>query len=53
MIILFLERRIAADQTWALLQLLANGRKEIEEGRTIPAVDVFTQVESMDREDSE
>jgi hypothetical protein len=51
--LLFLERHSAPDQTGALLQLLAHGRKEIEEGRLIPAADVFAQVESMDRDDLE
>lgn len=41
------------EQAMALLQLLAGGRKEIEEGRIIPAADVFTQIEAMDRDDLE
>lgn len=41
------------EQAMALLQLLAGGRKDIEEGRVIPATDVFAQIEAMDRDDSE
>lgn len=41
------------EQAMALLQLLAGGRKDIEEGRVIPAADVFAQIEAMDRDDSE
>lgn len=36
------------EQAMALLQLLAHGRKEIEEGRITPAADVFAQIEAMD-----
>ncbi|AUT47702.1 type II toxin-antitoxin system Phd/YefM family antitoxin [Achromobacter sp. Marseille-Q0513] len=39
------------EQAIALLQLLAQGRREIEEGRTIPATDVFARIEAMDQED--
>ena len=38
------------EQTMALLQLLAHGRKEIEEGRITPAVDVFAQIDAMDKD---
>ncbi|OZI52113.1 type II toxin-antitoxin system Phd/YefM family antitoxin [Bordetella genomosp. 5] len=41
------------EQTIALLQLLAHGRREIEEGRVIPAADVFARSEALDREDAE
>lgn len=41
------------EQAIALLQLLAHGRKEIEEGRVTPAADVFAQIEAMDKDDSE
>lgn len=41
------------EQTIALLQLLAHGRREIEEGRVIPAGDVFARIEALDREDAE
>ena len=41
------------EQAMALLQLLAGGRKDIEEGRVIPATDVFAQIQAMDRDDSE
>ncbi|OZI42488.1 prevent-host-death protein [Bordetella genomosp. 5] len=41
------------EQTIALLQLLAHGRREIEEGRVIPAADVFARIEALDREDAE
>ncbi|MEN4920980.1 type II toxin-antitoxin system Phd/YefM family antitoxin [Achromobacter spanius] len=41
------------EQAFALLQLLAHGRKEIEEGRITPASEVFTQIEAMDQDDSE
>lgn len=39
------------EQAIALLQLLAQGRREIEEGRTTPATDVFARIEAMDQED--
>ncbi|OZI70972.1 type II toxin-antitoxin system Phd/YefM family antitoxin [Bordetella genomosp. 12] len=39
------------EQTIALLQLLAHGRREIEEGRVVPAADVFAQIEAMDKGD--
>jgi prevent-host-death family protein len=39
------------EQAIALLQLLAQGRREIEEGRTTPAMDVFARIEAMDQED--
>jgi len=41
------------EQAMALLQLLAHGRKEIEEGRIMPAADVFAQIEAMDKDDEE
>jgi hypothetical protein len=41
------------EQTIALLQLLAHGRREIEEGRVVPAADVFAQIDAMDKEDAE
>ncbi|MBO1015634.1 type II toxin-antitoxin system Phd/YefM family antitoxin [Achromobacter sp. SD115] len=41
------------EQAMALLQLLAHGRKEIEEGRITPAADVFAQIETMDKDDEE
>lgn len=41
------------EQTIALLQLLAHGRRDIEEGRIVPAADVFAQIEALDKEDSE
>lgn len=41
------------EQTIALLQLLAHGRREIEEGRVVPAADVFAQIEVMDKEDAQ
>lgn len=41
------------EQAMALLQLLAGGRKDIEEGRVRPATDVFAQIESLDRDDAE
>lgn len=37
------------EQTIALLQLLIQGRRDIEEGRVVPAVDVFAQAEVMDQ----
>ena len=36
------------EQAMALLQLLAHGRKEIEEGRITLAADVFAQIEALD-----
>lgn len=41
------------EQAIALLQPLAHGRREIEEGRIVPATDVFARIEAMDKEDSE
>ncbi|MNL60630.1 hypothetical protein D3C87_1844600 [compost metagenome] len=41
------------EQAIALLQLLAHGRKEIEEGRITPAAEVFAQIEALDQDDSE
>lgn len=41
------------EQTIALLQLLARGRREIEEGRVVPVANVFAQIEAMDKEGSE
>ena len=41
------------EQTIALLQLLAHGRREIEEGRVVPAADVFAQIEAMDKDDAQ
>ncbi|SAI07576.1 prevent-host-death family protein [Bordetella ansorpii] len=41
------------EQTIALLQLLALGRREIEEGRVVQAADAFAKIEEMDAEDAE
>jgi len=41
------------EQTIALLQLLAQGRRNIEEGRVVAAADVFADFEAMDRADEE
>lgn len=41
------------EQTIALLQLLALGRREIEEGRVVEGADVFAKIEEMDAEDAE
>jgi hypothetical protein len=38
----------ATEQSRALLQLLAGGRADIDEGRIIPAADVFSQIEILD-----
>ncbi|WP_092581351.1 hypothetical protein [Achromobacter sp. NFACC18-2] len=46
-----LKRHGDLNQIMALVQLLANGRKDIDEGRVIPAADVFAQLEAMDRAD--
>ena len=44
------EQRFEAKvQTTALLHLLAGGGANIDEGRVIPAADVFAQIEAMDR----
>ncbi len=43
----------AQEQAMALLQLLAHGSKEIEEGRITPARDVFAQIEAMDKDHEE
>lgn len=41
------------EQIIALLQLLAQGRRDIEEGRVVPAADVFAQIDAMDEADEE
>lgn len=41
------------EQAMALLQLLAHGRREIEEGRVSPAADVFARIDALDEEDEE
>ncbi|CAB3706601.1 MULTISPECIES: type II toxin-antitoxin system Phd/YefM family antitoxin [Achromobacter] len=41
------------EQAMALLQLLAHGRREIEEGRVSPAADVFARIDALDDEDEE
>jgi prevent-host-death family protein len=41
------------EQTIALLQLLAHGKREIEEGEVISADDVFAEIEALDRADEE
>lgn len=41
------------EQAMALLQMLAHGRREIEEGRVVPAADVFAQIEALDQADEE
>jgi prevent-host-death family protein len=41
------------EQAIALLQLLAQGRRDIQEGRITPAKDVFAQIEAMDKADEE
>ncbi|WP_321930669.1 type II toxin-antitoxin system Phd/YefM family antitoxin [Paraburkholderia guartelaensis] len=38
-------------QTLALLKILTLGRKDIEAGRYIPASDVFTELDQMDKDD--
>lgn len=37
------------EQAIALLQLLAQGQRDIEEGRVMAAADVFADIEAMDR----
>ncbi|NSX04749.1 type II toxin-antitoxin system Phd/YefM family antitoxin [Cupriavidus gilardii] len=41
------------EQTIALLQLLAQGRRHIEEGRVVSAEDVFAEIEALDKADEE
>ncbi|OCZ96043.1 prevent-host-death protein [Achromobacter xylosoxidans] len=41
------------EQAMALLQLLARGRREIEEGRVSRAADVFARIDALDEEDEE
>ncbi|MFY4258085.1 type II toxin-antitoxin system Phd/YefM family antitoxin [Achromobacter xylosoxidans] len=41
------------EQAMALLQLLAHGRREIEEGRVSPAAEVFARLDALDEEDEE
>lgn len=37
------------EQAMALLQILAQGRREIEEGKTIPAAEVFAHIDALDQ----
>lgn len=53
LIVMDVESYEEQEQAMALLQLLAHGRKEIEEGRITPAADVFAQIEAMDKDDEE
>ncbi|MFF7057564.1 hypothetical protein ACFY89_12875 [Achromobacter spanius] len=41
------------EQTIALLQLLADGRRVAEQGGGVAAADVFAEIEEMDKEKSE
>lgn len=41
------------EQAMAPLQLLAHGRREIEEGRVSPAAGVFARIDALDEEDEE
>lgn len=41
------------EQAMALLQLLAHGRREIEEGKTVLAADAFAQIDALDQTDEE
>ncbi|WGS54453.1 type II toxin-antitoxin system Phd/YefM family antitoxin [Paraburkholderia sp. D15] len=41
----------AQQQTVALLKILALGQKEIAQGRTTPAEDVFAELDRLDREE--
>jgi len=41
----------AQQQTVALLKILALGQKEIAEGRTTPAEEVFAELDRMDKEE--
>ncbi|MES2187437.1 MAG: type II toxin-antitoxin system Phd/YefM family antitoxin [Pseudomonadota bacterium] len=41
------------EQAIALLQLLAQGRREIEEGRLVPAAEVFARIDALDEADEE
>ncbi|ALM83529.1 hypothetical protein [Bordetella sp. N] len=37
-------------QAISLLQSLAHGHREIEEGRVVPAADVFAEIETIDQQ---
>lgn len=41
------------EQAMALLQLLAQGRAQIEEGKIVAAQDVFARIEAMDQDDEQ
>ena len=41
------------EQAMALLQLLAQGRQEIEEGRVSSAADVFARLDALDEADED
>lgn len=41
------------EQAMALLQLLAQGRQEIEEGRVSSAADVFARLDALDKADED
>lgn len=41
------------EQAIALLQILAQGRREIEEGHVVPAAEVFARIEAMDEADED
>lgn len=41
------------EQAMALLQLLAHGKRDIEEGRVVPATEVFAELDALDLADEE
>jgi len=41
------------EQALALLQILAHGQREIDEGKVIPADEVFARIEALDKADED
>ncbi|MBB1593874.1 type II toxin-antitoxin system Phd/YefM family antitoxin [Achromobacter sp. UMC46] len=41
------------EQMIALLQLLAHGRRDIEDGSIVPASEVFARIDALDKADEE
>lgn len=41
------------EQSLALLQILAHGQREIDEGKVIPADEVFARIEALDKADED
>jgi len=41
------------EQALALLQILAHGQREIDQGKVIPADEVFARIEALDKADED